>query len=72
VFAVLTPQVFEVMEADTVAAQAATLQSGEAALLAEIDTLQGQPDMQMLSNMTPPTLLKSTWLQQIPRTSQQL
>ena len=43
VFAVLTPQVFEVMEADTVAAQAATLQSGEAALLAEIDTLQGQP-----------------------------
>ena len=43
VFAVLTPQVFEVIEADTVAAQAATLQSGEAALLAEIDTLQGQP-----------------------------
>ncbi len=43
VFAVLTPQVFEVIEADTVAAQAATLQSGEAALLAEINTLQGQP-----------------------------
>ncbi len=43
VFAVLTPQVFEVIEADTIAAQAATLQSGEAALLAEIDTLQGQP-----------------------------
>ena len=43
VFAVLTSQVFEVIEADTVAAQAATLQSGEAALLAEIDTLQGQP-----------------------------
>jgi hypothetical protein len=43
VFAVLTPQVFEVIEADSVAAQAATLQSGEAALLAEIDTLQGQP-----------------------------
>jgi hypothetical protein len=43
VFAVLTPQVFEVIEADTVAAQAASLQSGEAALLAEIDTLAGQP-----------------------------
>jgi hypothetical protein len=43
VFAVLTPQVFEVIEAYTVAAQAATLQSGEAALLAEIHTLQGQP-----------------------------
>lgn len=43
VFAVLTPQVFEVIEADTVAAQAATLQAGEATLLAEIDTLQGQP-----------------------------
>ena len=43
VFAVLTPQVFEVIEADTAAAQAATLQSGEAALLAEIETLQGQP-----------------------------
>src|SRR5271165_1697680 len=43
VFAVLTPQVFQVIEADTVAAQALTLQSGEAALLAEIDTLQGQP-----------------------------
>jgi hypothetical protein len=43
VFAVLTPQVFQVIEADTVAAQAATLQSGEAALLAEIDTLEGQP-----------------------------
>ena len=43
VFAVLTPQVFQVIEADSVAAQAATLQSGEAALLAEIDTLAGQP-----------------------------
>ena len=43
VFAVLTPQVFEVIEADTVAAQAASLQSGEPALLAEIDTLEGQP-----------------------------
>ena len=43
VFAVLTPQVFEVIEADTVAAQAATMQSGEAALLAEINTLEGQP-----------------------------
>ncbi len=43
VFAVLTPQVFEVIEADTVAAQAATLQSGEATLLAEINTLVGQP-----------------------------
>ena len=43
VFAVLTPQVFEVIEADTVAAQAATMQAGEAALLAEIDTLEGQP-----------------------------
>src|ERR1039457_1700558 len=43
VFAVLTPQVFQVIEADTVAAQAATLQAGETALLAEINTLQGQP-----------------------------
>jgi hypothetical protein len=43
VFAVLTPQVFEVIEADTIAAQAATLQSGQTALLAEIDTLEGQP-----------------------------
>ena len=43
VFAVLTPQVFQVIEADSVAAQATTLQSGEAALLAEIDTLAGQP-----------------------------
>ena len=43
VFAVLTPQVFEVIGADTIAAQAATMQAGEAALLAEIDTLQGQP-----------------------------
>ena len=43
VFAVLTPQVFEVIEADTVFAEAASLQSSEAALLAEIDTLQGQP-----------------------------
>jgi hypothetical protein len=43
VFAVLTPQVFQVIEADTVAAQAATLQSGEVALLAEINTLEGQP-----------------------------
>ncbi len=43
VFAVLTPQVFQVIEADTDASQAATLQSGEAALLAEINTLEGQP-----------------------------
>jgi hypothetical protein len=43
VFAVLTPQVFEVIEADTIAAQAMTLQSGETALLAEINTMQGQP-----------------------------
>ncbi len=43
VFAVLTPQVFQVIEADTVAAQASAMQSGEAALLAEIDTLEGQP-----------------------------
>ncbi|MGA2530436.1 MAG: hypothetical protein ABSG36_14920 [Acidimicrobiales bacterium] len=43
VFAVLTPQVFQVIEADTVGAQAATMQSGEAALLAEINTLEGQP-----------------------------
>jgi hypothetical protein len=43
VFAVLTPQVFQVIEADTVGAQASTLQSGEAALLAEIDTMKGQP-----------------------------
>ena len=43
VFAVLTPQVFEVIEADTVAGQAATMQSSEAALLAEINTLEGQP-----------------------------
>ena len=43
IFAVLTPQVFEVIGADTIAAQAATMQAGEAALLAEIDTLQGQP-----------------------------
>jgi len=33
VFAVLTPQVVQVIEADTVAAQAATLQSGEAAVV---------------------------------------
>jgi len=43
VFALLTPQVFQVIEADTVGAQAATMQSGEAALLAEINTLEGQP-----------------------------
>jgi hypothetical protein len=43
VFAVLTPQVFQVIEADTVAAQAATMQAGEATLLAEINTLSGQP-----------------------------
>jgi hypothetical protein len=43
VFAVLTPQVFQVIEADTVAAQAANMQAGEATLLAEIDTLAGQP-----------------------------
>ena len=44
VFAVLTPQVFEVIEADTVAAQAATLQwRVRRTLLAEINTLQGQP-----------------------------
>ncbi|MGD1012699.1 MAG: hypothetical protein ABR925_09260 [Acidimicrobiales bacterium] len=43
VFAVLTPQVFQVIEADAISAQAATLQSGEAALAAEIQTLEGQP-----------------------------
>ncbi len=43
VFAVLTPQVFQVIEADTIAVQAAAMQAGEAALLAEINTLQGQP-----------------------------
>jgi hypothetical protein len=43
VFAVLTPQVFQVIEADTVGAQATTMQSGEATLLAEINTLEGQP-----------------------------
>ena len=43
VFAVLTPQVFQVIEADTDAAQAATLQAGEATLLEEINTLAGQP-----------------------------
>ena len=43
VFAVLTPQVFQVIEADSVAAQSAALQAGEATLLAEIDTLVGQP-----------------------------
>ena len=43
VFAVLTPQVFQVIEADTIAAQAATMQAGEPALLAEINTLEGQP-----------------------------
>jgi len=43
VFAVLTPQVFQVIEADSVAAQAANMQASEATLLAEIDTLTGQP-----------------------------
>ena len=43
VFAVLTPQVFQVIEADTVAAQAASMQAGEVTLLAEINTLIGQP-----------------------------
>jgi hypothetical protein len=43
VFAVLTPQVFQVIEADTIAAQAASMQASEATLLAEIDTLAGQP-----------------------------
>lgn len=43
VFAVLTPQVFQVIEADTIAVQAASLQASETTLLQEIDTLAGQP-----------------------------
>lgn len=43
VFAVLTPQVFEVIEADTVAVQAKTLMAGEGTLSGEIGTLAGQP-----------------------------
>lgn len=43
VYAVLTPQVFEVIEADTVAAQAMDMQAGETTLLLEIQTLAGQP-----------------------------
>ena len=43
VFAVLTPQVFEVIEADTVAVQAKTLMAGEGTLSGEISTLTGQP-----------------------------
>lgn len=43
VFAVLTPQVFQVIEADTIAGEAASLESSETTLWQEIETLAGQP-----------------------------
>lgn len=43
VFAVLTPQVFEVIEADSTASQVTTLQAGEAALQSSANSLAGEP-----------------------------
>ena len=42
VFAVLTPQVFQTIEADVIAAQVTTLQAGEASLLSAVNGLVGQ------------------------------
>jgi hypothetical protein len=42
VFAVLTPQVFETIEADAIAAQVATFQANESALQASVNSLVGQ------------------------------
>lgn len=43
VFAVLTPQVFEVIEADAVGVQVTSFQAGEPALQADVRNLIGQP-----------------------------
>lgn len=43
VYAVMTPQVFETIEADAVAAQVASLQANEASLQSSVTALSGQP-----------------------------
>jgi hypothetical protein len=43
VFAVMTPQVFETINADSALAQLATLQKNEASLATEVSSLTGQP-----------------------------
>jgi len=48
------------------------LQSGEAALLAEIDTLQGQPGYANALKYDTAYVAEVNWLQPTPRTSQQL
>jgi cell division protein FtsB len=50
VFAVLMPQVFEVIEADTAAAQVTTMQAGEAALQGEVSALSGEVGYGAASN----------------------
>ena len=50
VFAVMTPQVFETINADSAAAQLATLQKNEATLATEVSSLTGQPGYQNAVN----------------------
>ncbi|HTX00177.1 MAG TPA: hypothetical protein VMD59_15455 [Acidimicrobiales bacterium] len=50
VFAVMTPQVFEVIEADTVAGEVSTLEAEEPGLQSAVNSIAGQPGAQNAAN----------------------
>jgi len=50
VYAVMTPQVIQTIEADSIAAEVATFQASEAALQAGVSSLSGQPGYQNALN----------------------
>jgi hypothetical protein len=50
VFAVMTPQVFETVEADSIASEVLTLEAEEPGLQSEVNSITGQPGAQNAAN----------------------